>query len=142
MEHVLLLRHYCLVSYLPVMGISQDLKHGTEVFWNFVYHFGSYLRPLQKFGRLLFLITKRMRKLDQKLEGECPNIFNNFYNLIYRVRHMSWYGVSNGCSTKMADAMSTKIFTAICYGLWQLFWNFASFTIKEISFLIWNLTKN
>jgi len=33
---------------------------------------------------------------------------------MYRVRHMSWHGVSNGCGTKMVEATPTEIFTAIC----------------------------
>ena len=32
---------------------------------------------------------------------------------IYRVRHMSWYGISNGCGKKMAKPTSTKFFKAI-----------------------------
>ena len=28
------------------------------------------------------------------------------------------------------------------YSLWQLFWKFGSFTIKEISFMVLNITKN
>ena len=40
---------------------------------------------------------------------------------VYRVRHMSWYATSNGCSTKMAKARSIKFFAAILCSLWQPF---------------------
>ena len=62
--------------------------------------------------------------------------------LMYRVRHMSWYGVSNGHGTKIASARSSKIFTAIYYSLWQLFWKFGSLITKEFSFMVLDLTKN
>ena len=44
-----------------------------------------------------------------------------FLNGKYRVRHMSWYGVSNGCGTKMAQARLIKFSTAIYHSVWQLF---------------------
>ena len=44
--------------------------------------------------------------------------------ILYRVRHMSWYGISNGCGTKMAQARLMKFSTAIYHSVWQLFRKF------------------
>ena len=78
-------------------------------------------------------------------EGFIPQGFYHwgYHQLyIYRVRHKSWYGISNGCGTKRGKARSTKIFVAFYHSLWQLFWKFENFSIKESSFMISNMTKN
>ena len=57
------------------------------------------------------------------------NFFRNWSDeslvkLTYRVRHMSWYGISNGCGTKMAQAKVMEFSTAIYHSVWQLFRRF------------------
>ena len=67
------------------------------------------------------------KNLELKNSNNTQNIavnkqeINKLYVRTYRVRHMSWYGISNECGTKMTEATPTKLFTAICHGLWQLF---------------------
>ena len=42
-----------------------------------------------------------------------PKLFALVLWTIYRVRHMSWYGISNGLGTQTAKATPTKFFTAL-----------------------------
>ena len=49
--------------------------------------------------------------LKYLLQNNYDHKVNNWSHKLgmYRVRHKSWYGISNGCGTKMGQARSTKI---------------------------------
>ena len=105
---------------------SKFLKNGKKIFYDFDIKGSPLWKKIENIKKKFFLGKNHTFSF-----WICIVHVLSFL-LMYRVRHMSWYGVSNGCGTKMAEAMPTKIFTAICYGLWQLFWNFVSFNIKRI----------